>query len=163
MVKTHYVELFSDDPTLRRRMADLAPRVYELTDFLVRVMRVQEVPGQAQGTITYHDSCSGLRELGVQEQPRRLLRLIPGIQIKEMRDSRACCGFGGSFSLKYGEVSSAIADEKIAQAQATGAQALVMGDLGCMLHLEGRLRRLGDDKTRVLHVAQLLAGELEGQ
>jgi L-lactate dehydrogenase complex protein LldE len=79
-----------------------------------------------------------------------------------MRDSRACCGFGGTFSLKYGEVASAIADEKISQIQATGAQAVVLGDLGCMLHLEGRLRRLGDDKTQVLHIAQVLSGELEG-
>jgi L-lactate dehydrogenase complex protein LldE len=88
--------------------------------------------------------------------------MIPGLKIEEMRDSRACCGFGGTFSLKYGEVSSAIADEKISQVQATGAQAVVLGDLGCMLHLEGRLRRLGDDKTQVLHIAQVLAGELEG-
>jgi L-lactate dehydrogenase complex protein LldE len=162
MIKVHYVELFSDDPTLRRRMADLAPRVYELTDFLVKVMKVNEVPGRSQGTVTYHDSCSGLRELGIQEQPRRLLKMIPGLKIEEMRDSTACCGFGGTFSLKYGEVSSAIADEKISQVQATGAQAVVLGDLGCMLHLEGRLRRLGDDKTQVLHIAQVLAGELEG-
>ncbi|NCA16756.1 MAG: (Fe-S)-binding protein [Betaproteobacteria bacterium] len=100
-------------------------------------------------------------ELGVQAQPRALLSQIRGLELREMGDSRACCGFGGSFSLKYGEVSAAIGDEKIGQIHATGAQAVVLGDLGCMLHLEGRLRRLGDDATKVLHVAQVLAGELE--
>lgn len=161
MIKKHYLELFSDDPTLRRRMNDLAPRVYELTDFLVRVARLETVPGCSQGCVTYHDSCSGLRELGISSQPRSLLAKIPGVELREMKDSRACCGFGGTFSMKYGDVSAAIADEKLGQVRATGAQAVVLGDLGCMLHLEGRLRRLGDDKTQVLHVAQLLAGELE--
>ncbi|NBT35028.1 MAG: (Fe-S)-binding protein [Betaproteobacteria bacterium] len=161
MIKVHYLELFSDDPSLRRRMSDLAPRVFELTQFLADVAHVRAVPGSAQGSITYHDSCSGLRELGVQAQPRALLSQIRGLELREMGDSRACCGFGGSFSLKYGEVSAAIGDEKIGQIHATGAQAVVLGDLGCMLHLEGRLRRLGDDATKVLHVAQVLAGELE--
>ncbi|MGA1083621.1 MAG: heterodisulfide reductase-related iron-sulfur binding cluster, partial [Burkholderiaceae bacterium] len=85
----------------------------------------------------------------------------PGIEIKEMKQARACCGFGGTFSLKYGDVSSAIVDEKISNIQSTGAQAVVLGDLGCMLNIEGRLRRLGDDKTQVLHVAEVLAGHLD--
>jgi L-lactate dehydrogenase complex protein LldE len=85
---------------------------------------------------------------------------MPGLVINEMKESRACCGFGGAFALKYGNVSAAIADEKIGNIQASGAQAVVLGDLGCMLHIEGRLRRLGDDKTQVLHVAEVLAGEL---
>jgi L-lactate dehydrogenase complex protein LldE len=89
------------------------------------------------------------------------LKSMPGIEIKEMKQARACCGFGGTFSLKYGDVSSAIVDEKISNIQATGAQAVVLGDLGCMLNIEGRLRRLGDDKTQVLHVAEVLAGHLD--
>jgi L-lactate dehydrogenase complex protein LldE len=160
MIKVHYMDLFSDDPNLKQRMGRLAPRVYELTDFLHTVAGLAQVPGVAQGCVTYHDSCSGLRELGVCEQPRALLKSMPGIEIKEMKQARACCGFGGTFSLKYGDVSSAIVDEKISNIQATGAQAVVLGDLGCMLNIEGRLRRLGDDKTQVLHVAEVLAGHL---
>lgn len=160
MIKVHYLDLFSDEPTLKRRMADLVPKVYELTDFLYSVMKIEKVPGNMQGTITYHDSCSGLRELGVQSQPRALLDKIKGLAISEMKDPRACCGFGGSFALKYGDVSAAIVDEKVNNIQAVGAQAVVLGDLGCMLNIEGRLRRLGDERTQVLHVAQVLAGDV---
>ncbi|MBU3724591.1 MAG: (Fe-S)-binding protein [Burkholderiaceae bacterium] len=160
MIKVHYFDLFANDPEMKRRMADLAPRVRELTDFLANVLKITEVPGRLEGTVTYHDSCSGLRELGVCDQPRALLSKIPGLQIKEMKDARACCGFGGAFSMKYGNVSAAIADEKIHNIQDTQAQAVVLGDLGCMLHIEGRLRRLGDERTQVLHVAQVLAGDV---
>ncbi|MFZ8912335.1 MAG: (Fe-S)-binding protein [Burkholderiaceae bacterium] len=160
MIKVHYADLFSDDPGLKHRLVDLGPRIYELSDFLANVMQVENVPGKLSGAVTYHDSCSGLRELGVCAQPRQLLKLIPGVEVREMKDARACCGFGGTFSLKYGAVSSAIVDEKIGNIQATSAQAVVLGDLGCMLNIEGRLRRLGDDKTQVLHIAQVLAGEV---
>jgi L-lactate dehydrogenase complex protein LldE len=160
MIKVHYLDLFSDEPTLKRRMADLAPKVYELTDFLATVLKVDSVPGNMQGTITYHDSCSGLRELGVQAQPRDLLSKIKGLTISEMKDPRACCGFGGTFALKYADVSAAIVDEKVNNIQSSGAQAVVLGDLGCMLNIEGRLRRLGDERTQVLHVAQVLAGDV---
>jgi len=161
-VKTHYPELLADDPALAERMARLAPRVFELTDFLHNVLKVQSLPGEKggfRGTVTYHDSCSGLRELGVQAQPRALIAKLPGVELKEMKDARQCCGFGGSFSIKYGDISAAIADEKCANIQACGADAVVLGDLGCMLNIEGRLRRTGDEKTRVLHVAQVLAGD----
>jgi L-lactate dehydrogenase complex protein LldE len=160
MIKTHYFDLFADDPQLKSRMADLAPRVYELTDFLVNVMKLDDVPGRVDGTVTYHDSCSGLRELGVEAQPRALLAKIPGLSLKEMKDCRTCCGFGGTFALKYGNVSAAIVDEKVHNIQDSGAQAVVLGDLGCMLNIEGRLRRLGDERTQVLHVAQVLAGDV---
>jgi L-lactate dehydrogenase complex protein LldE len=160
MIKVHYFDLFSNDPEIKRRMADLAPRIYELTDFLVRVLDVKDVPGRLDGTVTYHDSCSGLRELGVSEQPRSLLAQIPGLSVKEMKDCRSCCGFGGTFAVKYGNISAAIVDEKVHNIQATGAQAVVLGDLGCMLNIEGRLRRLGDERTQVLHVAQVLAGDV---
>jgi L-lactate dehydrogenase complex protein LldE len=160
MIKVHYFDLFSNDPPLKRRMADLAPRVYELTDFLASVLKLETVPSKVQGTVTYHDSCSGLRELGVSQQPRALLAKIPGLDLKEMKDCRACCGFGGAFAMKYGNVSAAIVDEKVHNIQDTGAQAVVLGDLGCMLNIEGRLRRLGDERTQVLHVAQVLAGDV---
>jgi L-lactate dehydrogenase complex protein LldE len=160
MIKVHYLDLLSNDPPLKRRMADLAPRVYELTDFLASVLKLETVPSKVQGTVTYHDSCSGLRELGVSQQPRALLAKIPGLDLKEMKDCRACCGFGGAFAMKYGNVSAAIVDEKVHNIQDTGAQAVVLGDLGCMLNIEGRFRRLGDERTQVLHVAQVLAGDV---
>lgn len=162
-IKTHYRDLFLDDPDLRTRMERLASRVYELTDFLHNVAKIDQLPlrepGAFSGSVTYHDSCSGLRELGVQVQPRALLEKVPGVRLTEMKDSRTCCGFGGSFSLKYGDISSAIVDEKCMHIHGSGADAVVLGDLGCMLNIEGRLRRTGDDRTRVLHVAQVLAGD----
>lgn len=161
-VKTHYQDLFSDDTALLARMERLAPRVYELTDFLHSVVKIDKLPcatNRLQGCVTYHDSCSGLRELGVQAQPRALLDKC-GIHVTEMKDARACCGFGGTFAVKYGNISSAIVDEKCENIQAAGADAVVLGDLGCILNIEGRLRRTGDEKTRVLHVAQVLAGDI---
>ncbi|MFN5152349.1 MAG: heterodisulfide reductase-related iron-sulfur binding cluster, partial [Burkholderiales bacterium] len=143
------------------RMQRLTERTWELSSFLVDVCGMQKPPGNFRGEITYHDACSGLRELGVQAQPRQLLNHMPDLTIKEMQDSRACCGFGGSFSVKYGAISASIADEKIAQIQQTGTKCVVMGDLGCMLHLEGRLRRCGDEQTRVMHVAEVLVGDYQ--
>lgn len=159
MIKTHYPELFRHDTAMLARAEALSARSYELTDFLVRVLKVQAVPGNWSGTVTYHDSCSGLRELGVKEQPRELLSRMPGVALREMDTPEACCGFGGTFSVKFGEVSAQIAERKCRSIQATGADAVVLGDLGCMLNIEGRLRRLGDERTRVLHVAEVLAGE----
>lgn len=162
-VKTHYADLFAADPAWSARMQRLAPRIYELTDFLHCIAKIEKLPGAgtaaAAGKITYHDSCCGLRELGVQAQPRALLAKA-GMEVTEMKDSRQCCGFGGTFSVKYGDISAAIVDEKCANIHDSGADAVVLGDLGCMLHIEGRLRRCGDDKTRVLHIAQVLAGDL---
>lgn len=162
MIRTHYPGLFLDDPALAERAASLCARTYELTDFLVSVLKLDSVPGALQGRITYHDSCAGLRELGVKEQPRALLRKMPGVDIVEMNGAEECCGFGGTFSVKFGTVSSRIAEKKCLNIQAAGADAVVLGDLGCMLNIEGKLRRMGDEKTRVLHVAEVLAGDVEG-
>jgi L-lactate dehydrogenase complex protein LldE len=159
MIKAHYGDLFRDDPDLMFRYGQLQPKVYELTDFLVNVAHLESVPGAFSGAITYHDSCSGLRELGVKAQPRALLAKVAGAALSEMRDCEHCCGFGGTFAVKYGDISTAIVDEKCANIKATGADAVVLGDLGCMLNIEGRLRRTGDLKTRVLHIAQVLAGD----
>jgi L-lactate dehydrogenase complex protein LldE len=159
MIRHHYPTLFGADPDLRTRIAALASRTWELTSFLHDVLKVERLPGRFEGDVTYHDSCSGLRELGVQAQPRALMALNPAIRVVEMKDSRACCGFGGTFALKYGNVSSAIVDEKLDNIRASGAGCVVLGDLGCMLNIEGRLRRRGDVHTRVLHVAQVLAGD----
>src|SRR5438034_3964545 len=116
MIKTHYGDLFADDPALRGRLERLAPRVFELTDFLQSVLKIEQLPAAAQGafqgSITYHDSCCGLRELGVQAQPRALLAKRRGVALTEMADSRACCGFGGTVAIKYGDISSAIRGAK---------------------------------------------------
>lgn len=159
MIKAHYGEALAEFPDLAREVAHLAARTYELTDFLVNVAQLRAVPGRFAGTITYHDSCSGLRELGVKAQPRALLAQVPGLSIKEMATPEQCCGFGGTFAVKYGEISSRIADQKCDDIATTGGvDAVVLGDLGCMLNIEGRLRRRGDHRTRVLHVAEVLAG-----
>ncbi|MGH8630814.1 MAG: heterodisulfide reductase-related iron-sulfur binding cluster, partial [Burkholderiales bacterium] len=116
------------------------------------------VPGGFDGVVTYHDSCSGLREMGVKAQPRALLAKVPGLRMREMEQPEQCCGFGGTFAVKYGDISSRIAELKCEDVEKTGADALVLGDLGCMLNIEGRLRRRGNSRTKVLHVAEVLAG-----
>lgn len=161
MIRAHYPELLSDFPALKARVEALAAKTYELTDFLQNMVRLDRVPGRFDGTVTYHDSCSGLREMGVKSQPRALLAKVPGLEVKEMQQPEQCCGFGGTFAVKYGDISTRIADLKCQDVQSTGADALVLGDLGCMLNIEGRLRRRGD-ATRVLHVAEVLAGETPG-
>jgi L-lactate dehydrogenase complex protein LldE len=158
MIRAHYGDLFRDDPELMNRYARVQPRVYELTDFLVNVAKARIEPGVFEGAVTYHDSCSGLRELGVKSQPRSLLA-DAGVPIVEMKGCEHCCGFGGTFAVKYGDISTAIVDEKCANIRESGAPAVVLGDLGCMLNIEGRLRRTGDVTTRVLHIAQVLAGD----
>ncbi|MGE5524656.1 MAG: (Fe-S)-binding protein [Rhodospirillaceae bacterium] len=159
MIKAHYPDLFSDEPEELARVTELCERTYELTDFLVNVLHVDVVPGRYEGVVTYHDSCSGLRELGVKLQPRVLLAKVPGLELREMDEAENCCGFGGTFAVKFGDISAHLAERKCANVAASGADTLVLGDLGCMLNIEGRLRRRGDDKTRVYHVAEVLAGK----
>ena len=158
-IRTEYLGMFADEPAWRDRATALASRTYELTDFLVSVLKVDSVPGRYEGMVTYHDSCSGLRSMGIKAQPRALLAKMPGVTVREMEGCEECCGFGGTFSVKFGEVSAAIAARKCANIHASGAPAVVGGDLGCLLNIEGRLRREGDEATRVLHVAEILAGE----
>jgi L-lactate dehydrogenase complex protein LldE len=158
MIRKHYHYLFRDDPALQERFLALGKRTYELTDFLANIAKLKNVPGKFQGTLTYHDSCSGLRELDVYKQPRALLATMPGVTINEMVESTTCCGFGGTFSVKYGELSTRMADNKCQHITATHADAIVGGDLGCLLNIEGRLRRNGDHTTQVLHVAEVLSG-----
>ncbi|HXZ93669.1 MAG TPA: (Fe-S)-binding protein [Burkholderiales bacterium] len=162
MIKLHYADIFAGEGAWLERADRLAAKTWELADFLVNVARLESVPGDFRGTVTYHDSCSGLRELGVKQQPRRLLARMPGVALEEMKNCEECCGFGGTFSIKFGDVSAAIADAKCENIAASGADAVVLGDLGCMLNIEGRLRRRGDERTRVLHFAELLAGEERG-
>lgn len=158
MIRTHYPDLFAGQPAELERVQRLCARTYELTDFLVNVMHYQADIKTSIKTITYHDSCSGLRELGVKSQPRALLAMAQGLKLTEMPEAEACCGFGGTFAVKFGEISTQLADNKCSAVAATGAEAVVLGDLGCMLNIEGRLRRRGDTTTRVLHIAEVLAG-----
>lgn len=158
-IRTEYPGLLAGDPDWHGRAVALASRVYELTDFLVNVAKLDKVPGTFEGTVTYHDSCTGLRSLGIKGQPRALLGKLPGLQVKEMEGAEECCGFGGTFSVKFGDVSAAIAEKKCNNILAAGTEAVVGGDLGCLLNIEGKLRRMGDEKTRVLHVAEVLTGK----
>lgn len=160
MIRTHYPELFAGEPE-RERVQRLCERTCELTDFLVNVVKLEKVPGSFAGRVTYHDSCSGLREMSVKGQPRSLLAKVNGLELEEMEEAEVCCGFGGAFALKFGDISTHIVDRKCDNIAASKADAVVLGDLGCMLNIEGRLRRRGDMKTRVLHVAEVLAGDIE--
>ncbi|MFL6647133.1 MAG: (Fe-S)-binding protein [Sulfurifustis sp.] len=157
MIRVHYPKLFESDATARERIRRLADRTFELTDFLVRIAKLDDAPGGGfDGRFTYHDACSGLRELGVKAQPRALLAKLPDATLVEMENTTTCCGFGGTFSNKYGEISARMAERKCAAIAKTGAGAVVAGDLGCLLNIEGRLRFMGDHTTRVLHVAEAL-------
>jgi len=155
-IRTEYPAILADESAWHARAVALGSRVYELTDFLVNVAKLAKVPGNFAGSITYHDSCTGLRSLGIKAQPRALLAKLPGVELKEMNGAEECCGFGGTFAVKFGEVSAAIAERKCNNACATGAAAIVGGDLGCLLNIEGKLRRQGDEQTRVLHIAEVL-------
>ena len=158
MIRMHYPDVLRDDPALLARITAVGQRTFELTDFLTHIARLENVPGKFRGTLTYHDSCSGLRELDVYKQPRALLAKMASAKIVEMVESTTCCGFGGTFSVKYGELSTRMADNKCQHITDTHAAAIVGGDLGCLLNIEGRLRRNGDHTTRVLHVAEVLSG-----
>lgn len=157
MIKLHYPELFAGDPDWLRRADALAARTYELVSFLVDVMKVERVDVIYEGTVTYHDSCSGLRELGIKDQPRKLLGSIAGLSIAEMKDADVCCGFGGTFCVKYPEISNAIVEKKAENAAATGAPMLLAGDLGCLLNMAGKLQRMRKP-VAARHVAEMLAG-----
>jgi L-lactate dehydrogenase complex protein LldE len=157
MLKHHMPTLFDDDPDLRTRAATLADRTFELVSFLVDVRGIAALATRYQGgPVTYHDSCSGLRELGIKEQPRQLLNAV-GATMTEMSDPELCCGFGGTFCVKYPEISVRMVSDKTADIAATGAETVLAGDLGCLLNIAGRLRREGHT-AHVRHIAEVLAG-----
>jgi L-lactate dehydrogenase complex protein LldE len=161
MLKQHLPHLFDGDPNMRARADALAERTFELVTFLVDVMGVERLQTRhIGGSVTYHDGCSGLRELGIKEQPRRLLQSI-GATVTEMADAEVCCGFGGTFCVKYPDVSIRMVSDKVRDVVATGAETVLAGDLGCLLNIAGRLQREGH-RTKVRHVAEVLAG-LSGQ
>jgi L-lactate dehydrogenase complex protein LldE len=157
MLAKHYPELFADDPNLALRANAFAGKVYELASFLTEVRGVEAVSASFAGRVTYHDSCSGLRELGVAAQPRKLLQSMQGLELVEMEECTTCCGFGGTFSLKFGEISAAIAERKVENIEATGAPVVLAGDLGCLMNMAGKLARDGSP-VEVRHFAEILAG-----
>lgn len=156
MIKHHYTEVFADDPAWLARAEALSEKTYELISFLTDIMNVTSVAASFDGSITYHDSCSGLREMGVKEQPRTLLTSIDGVTISEGQETETCCGFGGLFCVKYPDISEKMVDTKIDDVIATGADTLLAGDLGCLMNIAGRIQRRGLD-IKVRHAAEVLA------
>ncbi|NVK32433.1 MAG: (Fe-S)-binding protein [Gammaproteobacteria bacterium] len=153
-VITHYPTLLAEDPQWQQRAEALAGKSYELLQFLTQVLQVQLPVAKLPKTITYHDSCSGLRELGIFNEPRELLTQC-GHRISEMADSNVCCGFGGTFSLKYADISTKLAGDKVSNILNTGAKTVVAGDMGCLLNIAGKLQHQGHD-IEVRHIAEVL-------
>ncbi|WP_163265945.1 (Fe-S)-binding protein [Chelativorans alearense] len=160
MLKKHYPALFKGG-AWEERAAAFSAKVHELMSFLVDVMGMEAVSAAHEGSVTYHDSCSGLRELNIREQPRRLLGSVSGLKLKELKDADVCCGFGGTFCVKYPDISNKIVEEKAVNIKASGAETLLAGDLGCLMNMAGKLQRQGAD-IKVRHVAEVLAGMDDG-
>jgi len=160
-IRHDYPKLFAEDPLWLPRAQDLARRSFELLSFLVDVRGMRRADARFAGDVTYHDSCSGLRSLGVKAQPRALLASVEGLRLTEMRDAEVCCGFGGTFCVKYPDISTRMASDKVANIEASGAGTLLGGDLGCLMNIAGRLERLGKP-VRVFHAAEVLAGMADG-
>jgi L-lactate dehydrogenase complex protein LldE len=162
MLRAHYPALLADDPRYAARAAALAAKSHELIAFLVDVLGRERVAARFAGQVTYHDSCSGLRELGIKAQPRRLLKSVEGLELKELPSAEICCGFGGTFCIKYPEISDRLVSEKCDDIEKTGADTLLAGDLGCLLNMAGKLGRRGS-RMKARHVAEVLAGMAEGR
>ena len=157
MLREHMPHLFDDDPNLRARADALAAKTYELVSFLTDVRGLTSTQAAYAGTVTYHDSCAGLRELGVKAQPRAMLGQVAGLTLAEMAEPEVCCGFGGTFCVKYPDISTRMVSDKTRDIAATGADTLLAGDMGCLLNMAGRLQREGST-VQVRHVAEVLAG-----
>jgi L-lactate dehydrogenase complex protein LldE len=157
MMRVFYKELFEHDAARLSQAQELASRVYEFSEFLVKVLKVEDVGASFPHRVAYHDSCHLLRELGVSEEPRRLLRSVKGAELLELQDHRLCCGFGGTFSVKFPEVSVAMGEDKLKAAAKAGAEYLVANDSGCLMHLAGLIHRQGL-ALKTVHLAQVLAG-----
>ena len=157
MVKDFY-ELFPDDAGWRKRAKGIAAKTYEFSDFLINVLKIDDVGASFNGKITWHDACHGLRELGLREEPRRLLKNVRGAEFIEMPNADSCCGFGGTFSVKFPEISVAILDNKIEAIEKSDVRAVVSGDASCLMQIGGRLSRLGS-KVKPMHLAEILASQ----
>lgn len=152
----HFSELFNEEPQWRERAEAIALRTHELSSFLIRVLKIEDVGASWPGRLTWHDACHGLRDLNIKTEPRRLISNVRGAEFVELENAESCCGFGGTFSVKYPEISVAILDQKIEAIERAGVQAVVSGDASCLMQIGGRLTRKGS-KVRVMHLAELLA------
>ena len=161
MLAEHYPDLFAEEPDWQERARDFASRCHELISFLVDVRGMNNLDASFDSTVTYHDSCSGLRELGIKQPPRDLMAKVEGLRLTEMEDTDVCCGFGGTFCVKYPDISERMVSDKSALAIQTDASALLGGDMGCLLNISGRLSRLGQP-MKVYHGAEVLADMAEG-
>lgn len=161
MIKKHYPALFDDDPEMESRGKDLSGRTHELTAFLVDVMGWTEVVARLDKQAAYHDSCSGLRELGIKDQPRALLAGVEGLTLSEYAGAETCCGFGGTFCVKYSDISDHMAGQRAEELGAVNLELLLGGDMGCLMNLAGKLSRDGS-AVEVRHVAEVLAGTTNG-
>lgn len=157
MLRCHYPELLADDPAWADRAKALAARCFELTQFLVEVAKLETIDAALAARCTYHDSCSSLREMNVKTQPRSLLRQVKGVQLAELAETEACCGFGGTFCVKFPDISNSMVERKTADIIASGAEHVLAGDLGCLMNIAGKLQRQGSS-IKVRHVAEVLAG-----
>ncbi len=151
----HFAELFSDDPPWLARAEAIAARTHELSSFLVHVLGVEDLGASWHGRLTWHDACHGLRDLNIKSEPRRLISNVRGAELVEIENAESCCGFGGTFSVKYPEISVAILDQKIEAIERANVQAVVSGDASCLMQIGGRLSRRGS-KVRVMHLAELI-------
>ena len=155
-LRKHYPEMFANDPNWAPRAENLSKKTYELTQFLVDVMRISDVSASWRTNVTYHDSCSGLRELGIKSQPRILLQSVEGLTLSEAVEAETCCGFGGLFCVKYGDISDEIVGKKVADIYKTKADMVLGTDLGCLMNIAGKMKRQGSN-IEVRHVAEILA------
>ena len=161
MLIKHYPDLFAGEPDLAERAERFAAKAHELVSFLVDIMGVDKVEARFEGTVAYHDSCAGLRELGIKTQPRRLLAGVEGLTLVELEQAETCCGFGGLFATKYGELSNAIVKRKADDIRGAKAETVLAGDLGCLMNMAGKLSREGSP-VKARHVAEVLAGMADG-
>ncbi len=157
MLKMHYPEIFKDDPEWGARAEALAEKVYELMAFLVDVVPISDLDVELNASATYHDSCAGLRELGIKEQPRQLLGGVRGLSVTEGEEAERCCGFGGLFCVKYSDISTGMVDTKVDDLEKTEADMVLGGDMGCLMNIAGRLQRRGS-AIEARHAAEVLAG-----
>jgi L-lactate dehydrogenase complex protein LldE len=159
MLKVHYPVLLANESAWKERAARLAQKTHELVSFLTDVRGVSRVKANLAARATYHDSCSGLRELAIKDQPRELLASVEGLELVEMNDCEVCCGFGGTFSINFPEISNAMVERKCASIVEVDPDLVLAGDLGCLMNIAGKLRRQGR-MIEVRHIAEVLAAEL---
>jgi len=155
MMKVFYLELFEDDPEMLRRAISLSHRIYEFSEFLVKVLEIEDPAAQNPGTAAFHPGCHLVREMWVRDEPRRLMAAVDGLEMRELRNAETCCGFGGSFSVKLPHISEGMLADKVASVRESGAETLVSCDMSCLMHIGGALRRQ-DPRIRIRHIAQML-------